>query len=131
MTDLNLKEYEEVPKEAVQASGAITFAWDRLGRPKTPFTKSGAKLMDVIIAVWQDCYPVDAKIWFEERQWYKNAEKRISEQVAQRTGRSLASYPLPVYQIMKRVFKGFDPAERKNAMRMCKKWPIFQMANKL
>lgn len=87
--------------------------------------------MDLIIAVWEDLYPVDRETWYAERKRYKTAELSINEQVAKGTGRSLASYPMPIFKLMQVVFRGFDPAERKNCIRMVRKWPMFQMANKV
>lgn len=124
-------EYDEIPKSAVLASKYLTDVWVKLGSPTDPFTDSGAKVVDVIIAIWQDLYPLDAETWYAERTEYKNAELSITSQVYNKTGRSLASYPFPIYQMMRKVFKGFDPAERKNCMSMVKKWPMFQFANKV
>lgn len=129
--NLNLNDYEEVPKAAVAASKAIVDMWIRLGRPQTPFTDSGAKMMEIIIAVWEDCYPLQSKMWWDERRNYQASELSISEQVRKHTGRSLASYPLPIYSMMKKVFKGFDSTERKNCMKMVQKWPMFKMANRV
>lgn len=128
---LGQDEYDIYPKEAVAGARAIEYAWIKLGKPQDPFSESGGKLMDVIIAVWEDLYPKDSYEWHQSRKDYKNSEKTISEQVSQRTGRSLASYPFPIYQMMRKVFRGFDPSERKNCMSMVKKWPMFQFANKV
>lgn len=125
------EEYEEIPQEANAAARIIADMYIKLGRPQDPFTESGAKMMDIMIAVWEDLYPIDAKLWFEERKEYKNNEMSMTEQVRKHTGRSLASYPLPIYNMMKKVFRGFDPAERKNCMKMVKKWPMFQYANRV
>lgn len=122
--------YDEVPQAANIAAKAIADMWVRLGRPQTPFTPSGEKMMDIMIAVWEDLYPLQAKMWYEDRKDYKLNELSTREQVRKHTGRSLASYPLPVYNMMKKVFRGFDPAERKNCMKIVKKWPMFLMANR-
>jgi hypothetical protein len=87
--------------------------------------------MNIIIAIWEDGYPRQAREWYESRKEYQNNELSISTQVSRRTGRSLASYPMPIYNVMRRLFKGFDPAERNNCMKMVKKWRMFQMANKV
>jgi len=124
-------EYEIVPPQAVASARIISDMWIKLGRPKTPFTTNGEKLMNIIIAVWEDGYPRQRENWYKERKEYQNAELDITTQVYRHTGRSLASYPLPIYNMMKRVFDGFDPAERKNCIKMVKKWPAFRMANKI
>jgi hypothetical protein len=128
---LGQEEYDIIPKANMAAARALEYAYVRLGKPQDPFTTSGTKLVDVMISIWEDMYPLDAKTWYETRKEYKNAELTISEQVHKRTGRSLASFPLPIYQMMKKVFKGFDPAEKKNCLKMVSKWPMFQMANKV
>ena len=131
MAEINLKDYQVVNPTANTASKAIVDVWKQLGQPQTPFSESGKKMMNVLIAVWEDCYPLDAKIWMEQRRNYKANELSHHEQIKHHTGRSLASFPLPIYSLMKVVFKGFDPGERKNCMSMCKEWPMFQMANAL
>jgi len=52
----------------------------------------------------------DHFLWLEQRKNYKASELSISQQVKRQTGRSLASYPYPIYQMMKKVFPDFDPA---------------------
>lgn len=128
---MNNEVYEEVSQDAYAASRIIADMYIKLGRPKDPFSVSGAKMLDIIIAVWQDLYPLQSKMWLEDRKDYKNNELTAREQVRKHTGRSLASYPLPILNIMRRVFRGFDPCERKNCMKIVKKWPIFQMTNKV
>jgi len=128
---INFAEYDVIPPQAVISTKILMDMWERLGRPTTPFVPSGEKLMNIIIAIWEDGYPKQAREWYEARKQYQNNELSISTQVSRRTGRSLASYPMPIYNIMRRLFKGFDPAERKNCMSMVKKWRMFQMANKV
>ena len=123
--------YSEVPKEAVLASKWLIDAHKALGRPPTPFTKSGEKMMNMIIAVWEDLYPIERKIWLDDRREHLLAEKSISQQVRQHTGRSLASYPYPIYKMMKVVFPDFKAGERKNCIKLVKKWPMFRMVNKI
>ena len=138
MNDLNRKaykkiqeEYDIIPSEATIASRVIADMWIKLGKPQTPFTNSGKKMMDIIIAVWEDLYPLQSKVWWDERKNYQSSEMTVSEQVSKGTGRSLASYPLPIYNLMKKVFRGFDTAERKNCIKMVRLWPQFRMANKI
>lgn len=126
-----LKGYEVVPPQAVASAKVLVDMWERLGRPTTPFSPSGGKLMNIIIAIWGDGYPEQERAWLKDRKTYQNSELSITEQVHKHTGRSLASYPMPVYQMMKTVFKGFNPTERKNCMKMVKKWKMFRMANKV
>ena len=130
-TKFDPNEYEVIPPQAVASVKILMKMWEKLGRPKTPFTPSGAKLMNIIIAVWEDGYPREAREWTAARKEYQKEELPISTQVSKKTGRSLASYPLPIYNIMGKLFIGFKPAERKNCMKMVKKWPMFRLANKV
>lgn len=124
-------EYEEVPQEANAASRIIAEMYIKLGKPQDPLSESGKKVVNIMIAVWEDLFPLQAKMWYEDRKDYKTNELSTTEQVRKHTGRSLASYPLPIYNMMKKVFPKFDVAERKNCMKMVKEWPMFQMANKV
>jgi len=126
-----MEEYYIVPPQAVTSAKVLVDMWERLGRPANPFTDAGAKLMNIIIAVWEDGYPAHVREWLKDRKDYQNNEMRITDQVQQHTGRSLASYPLPVFNMMKQLFPDFNPAERKNCMKMVRKWPIFRMANRV
>ena len=123
---LNGEVYSAIAPEAITISKWLVDVWIRLGKPQTPFTTSGAKMMDVIIASWEDLYPVDSQIWHNERRDHIKAELSITEQVHRHTGRSLASFPYPIFQMMKVVFKEFKPAERKNCIKMVRKWPMFK-----
>lgn len=125
------EEFEEVPKGAVAASKILADMKIRLGSPQTPLSDSGQKLMNVIIAVWEDLYPLEAKAWYEDRKEYQKNEMSLTEQVRKHTGRSLASYPYPIYQMMKKLFPTFNATERKNCMKMVKKYQMFKMANKV
>ena len=129
--NINLDEYEEVPPISVKASEMLANTFVDLGRPDDPLSKAGGKMMDVVISVWEDLYPKDRDTWLAQRREYKEHEMGVREQVHKHTGRSLASYPYPVYQMMKKVFPTFDPTTRDNAKKMVKKWPIFQFANRL
>lgn len=124
-------EYEYIPPQAVASTKILMDMWERLGKPQTPFTDAGAKLMNIIIAIWEDGYPKQSRVWYKERAEYKKNEMSVSEQVSKHTGRSLASYPLPIYNMMKQLFPTFNAAERKNCMKLIRKWPMFQMANKV
>lgn len=128
---INLDEYEIIPQSANIASKIITDMWIRLGRPKDPFSESGAKLLDLIIAIWQDMEPYESYKWFEDRKEYKNNEMSITSQVHNKTGRSLASYPYMVFQLMKAVFPDIKLADRQTVIKLVTKWPMFQMANRV
>jgi len=125
-----LKDYEEVPVTAVAASKWLVEYWEKLGKPTTPLTPTGKSMMNIIITVWQELYPQDAKEWLDSRKDYKVSELSISTQVQRHTGRSLASYPYPIFQMMHKIFPEFDLKERKNILKLVKAFPIFLFANK-
>ena len=129
--DSILSEVEEIPPVSLAASKWLTDIWIRLGKPDTPFTDSGKKLVNVIIATWEELYPYEAKYWYEERRNYKKNELDITTQVHKGTGRSLASFPYPVFQMLRKVFPDIKFGDRRTAMRMARTFPIFQMANKI
>jgi hypothetical protein len=122
-------EYEEIPQIALITSKWLVEAWEQLGKPDNPFTESGAKMMAVIIAVWEELYPDESKQWYEDRKTYRKHELSITEQVHKHTGRSLASYPFPIFQVMKTIFPTFKAAQRENCLKMVRKFPMFQMCN--
>lgn len=124
-------EYEVITPEANASSKAISDMWIRLGKPNSPLSESGVKLMDIIISVWADLNPKEYRDWTANRAEYKDHELDIKEQVKKHTGRSLASYPYPVYQIMSKVFPNFNSTERENCIKMIKKFPIFKLPNKI
>lgn len=127
--DRFLADYEETPKEAVVGSKILVDTYIRLGRPQSPLTSTGVKMMEVIISLWQDLYPIEAQQWLDERKSHLLSEMSISSQVKLHTGRSLASFPWPVYQMMKKLFPLFKPQDRKTCIKMVKKFPIFKMVN--
>lgn len=128
---VNLNDYEVIPPQVTASARIIVDMWIRLGRPTTPFTPAGSKMMNIIIAIWEDGYRKQVREWHKDRANYQKSELGLTEQVHKRTGRSLASFPLPIYNMMRTVFRGFDPAERSNCIKMVKKWPLFRMANKV
>jgi hypothetical protein len=122
----------DIPTQQAQViSKTIAEMWERLGRPETPLSESGEKLMKIIIATWEDTFPIESNDWYEARKEYKLNEFDIKTQVHRQTGRSLASYPSYIYNVMKRVFPQFKLSDRENVMKLVKKYPIFQMANKV
>ena len=117
-------------RQGFAISDTIAKVWDRLGRPDSPLSKSGEKLMEVIIATWEDTYPTQYKEWQEARKEHLSSEMSIKEQIKGKTGRSLASYPTYVYYLIRSIFPDFKFSERENQLKMVKKYPIFRYANK-
>jgi len=131
MVNLRLSDYEVLPQLAVIASKVISDMFIRLGQPTDPFSKAGEKMMHILIAVWEDLYPKQAKQWYDDRAEYKKAELSIKSQVQQKTGRSLASFPLPIYHMMRKVFPNYKLNNRDDYIKLVKKYPLFKMANKI
>ncbi len=125
------EEYEVISSPVVAASSALVKTWEKLGKPTDPFSDHGEKLMYVIIAIWEDLSPEESKMWYRDREEYKKAELSINEQRSKKTGRSLASYPYLIYKMMRKVFPTFKPAEKENAKKMCRKFPMFQFCNRI
>jgi hypothetical protein len=123
--------YEEIPPQSILASRWLVEIWERLGKPATPLTESGEKLMKVIIAVWEDLYPREAHDWYEERKEYRLHEMSTKEQVLKQTGRSLASFPLPVFRMMHKLFPTFSLGKRNTVIKLVAKFPMFQMCKKV
>ena len=128
---INEEEQFEVPSLTAQiTSKAISDIWVQLGRPTDPFSTTGKQMVNLLIKVWEDNYPADAREWKAKRTLYQNNELSTKEQVHKGTGRSLASYPYPLYMMMKKVFKGFKFSDRNNVLKLVRQWPMFRFANK-
>lgn len=125
------EEYEEIPKLAVAASQMLVETWEKLGEPDDPFSAQGRKVVEFIIKIWQELYPDEAYDWFEARKEHLNAEMTTWEQVTKGTGRSLASIPLPVYRMMRKIFPDFKLNTTEEAYKLVREFPIFKMVNKI
>lgn len=123
--------YDVIPAEVNAATTVLINLYKHLGRPTSPLTVSGEKMMNTIIAVWQDLYPREAAEWIRERTEYKRNEKSIREQVHTKTGRSLASMPAPIYNMYKKFFTDLPLNKRDNWIKLIQKYPIFQFVNKI
>ena len=129
--DSVLKDYVEVPKLLVGASKWAVDAWERLGRPQSPFTENGVKLMEVIIAMWEELDPQEAKRWYADRAEYQKEELDVSTQVQKHTGGSLASFPYMIFGMMKKFWpdvKVTGPNGRATCKKLCRRFPMFRMS---
>lgn len=124
------EQYDIPTKQATAMTNAIGLTWAEVGKPDTPLSDAGEKVMRVIISTWEDTFPLEAKAWYEERKNYKQDELDIKTQVKRKTGRSLASYPFYIYKVMRQVFPNFRLGDRKNVLKLVKRYPMFLMANK-
>lgn len=127
---LNGEEYEQVTKQGQVLSGALVYAWMKLGKPQDPLSESGKKLVNIIIAAYEDTFPREWYDWLEERKEYQVNEKTIKEQVHENTGRSLASYPMFIYKLLKTLFPTTDFGNREFILKFIKEFPMFRMANR-
>lgn len=123
--------YDIPTRQASAISNAIAYVWEQTGRPESPLSESGEKVMKVIIATWEDTFPTQAYEWYKERQLYQSVELDIHTQVKNQTGRSLASYPTYIYKVMRKTFPKFRLGDRKNVIKLVKRYPMFQMAVKV
>lgn len=120
--------YEIPTKQAAAISKIISDVWEKLGRPETPLSESGEKLMKIIIATWEDTYPTESREWYEMRREYQNEESDIHTQIKGETGGSLASYPYYIYLVMKRVFPNIRLHEKEFCKKLVRKYPMFRMS---
>jgi hypothetical protein len=130
-TDSILKDYVEVPQILIGASQWAVDAWIRLGRPSSPFTDSGERLMKVLISMWEELYPNDSKQWYADRAEYQKEELSVSTQISKHTGGSLASFPYPLFRLMKRFFpdiKFSGIGGREVCKKMVRRFPMFRMS---
>lgn len=122
--------YEEFTLEQVKAAEALFNVWEKAGMPETPFSKSGKIVMDAIFDVWELVMPQEYNEWVEARKEYQQAEKTIKEQVKQRTGRSLASYPPLVFTLIKKIFPNLK-LDRQTHIRFAREYPLLRFANRI
>lgn len=123
-------EYKIPEKFKYQLIAYLMQAWSQLGKPKTVFSDSGDKMMQVLIASYEDLFPEDARERKKEISEHKQVEMSISDQVKKHTGRSLASVPLYFDKMMKVFFKE-DKKDRAYYLKLVRKYPMFKMVNRV
>lgn len=120
--------YEEIPSAAVAASRIVADSHNLLGKPEDPLSKAGEKMMNIIVAVYEDLYPKEAMKWHIKMKEYKNEELSTHDQIKGQTGGSLASVPYPVYQMMKKVFPKYKLSARQDWIKFLERYPMFAMS---
>lgn len=120
--------YEEIPKHATVASRVIADMHKQLGEPDTPLSDAGEKMMNILIAIWEDMYGDDVAQWTASRKEYQGAEMTTREQIKHKTGASLASVPFPIYQMMKKVFPQYKLSSRDDWMKFLQRYPMFSLS---
>ncbi len=119
----------EVPSEpAIILTEFLYRVWNKLGKPTDPLSTPGKKLVEAIIMAYEKSYPIDWRQWLSQREDYQYDETTLKEQI--KTGRSLASYPIFIYNILRKMFPTTDFSERKFVMKFIKEFPMFRFANK-
>lgn len=121
--------YEIPSNQATAITNYLVYAWEKLGKPEDPLSESGKKLMDVLLATWEDTYPTESYSWRKAREEHISSELSLKEQID--TGRSLASYPTYVFYLMKKLFPNWDPIKRENCIALIREFPIFRMVEKI
>lgn len=130
MKDIRWEDYEMVSQEDWLASDALSRIYISLGRPESPFTVSGKKMVDSIIKAWEFKFPEEVNLWKATRDEYQEEEMSIRTQVRKGTGRTIVSYPKMIHALLSFFF----PDEKMNRtfhMKMGKNFDIFRFANKL
>jgi hypothetical protein len=125
------EEYDVIPPQSVAASKMVTDAYIKAGSPTSPFTKQGEEIMNVIVAVWMDLYPKQYVEWVGMKKEHIKEEMSAKDQVKEQTGRSLVSFPTPVYKLMQVFFKDFTMNDRDEVIKFAKRYPIFAMSSHL
>jgi hypothetical protein len=54
MDNFDLSNYDVIPPHVFTASTMVTQMWDRLGRPKTPFSDQGEELVTFMFEIWKE-----------------------------------------------------------------------------
>ena len=120
----------DVPTEtAIYLSAYLAKAWEKLGKPDDIFSESGKKLLRVIISSYEDLFPEEYKLWRNEIDDYRKREMSIKEQVRKHTGRSLASIPLYINEMIKIFYS--NKQDRKFWIKLMKIFPELQVTNKV
>lgn len=126
--NFDLSNYELPPKEAVMITEYFMRVWEKLGRPSDPLTRTGQAMVDAVILAYEKTYPNEWHQWLENRKEYQDNELTLHEQL--QTGRSLASYPVFIYNSLKRLFPNTDFSDRDFVFKFIKLYPAFRVCGK-
>lgn len=120
--------YELPPDQAVIITEYFMRVWEKLGKPSDPLSRTGMAMVDSVILAYEKTFPEEWHQWLENRKEYQDNELTLHEQI--NTGRSLASYPLFIYNALKRLFPNTDFSNREFVLKFIKLYPAFRFANK-
>lgn len=124
------REYVLPTQMVLDAANLMTKAWVDLGKPDSIFTQTGRKLMVILIGLWQDMMPEEAREWMIQRKKYQDNELSASEQIRKQTGRSLVSLPRFIYSMMRALFKD-EKQDTPYWKKLAKEYPMFRFTNKV
>ena len=127
----NIDEFQVYAPDQVALSKMMTDLWVNLGKPTDVFSEAGQKMLGFIIKAWEEMRPREALEWKRDRDEHLGAELSIKEQIQQKTGRVLASYPGFVYHLAKRIFTDTKFSERNTVIKLVQLFPIFRYVNKV
>jgi hypothetical protein len=121
--------YEVPSDQAIILTEYLFRVWDKLGQPKDPLSIAGQKLVEAIILAYEKTYPREWAQWLEQRKEYQNEELTLHQQIS--TGRSLASYPMFVYNLLRKMFPDVDFSKRQFVIKFVKLFPMFRVARRI
>lgn len=125
------EEFEAIQGPAVTLSKWLVDSYKRLGSPDDPFSEQGERVMNMIVHAWEYLDPRGARERRESIKEYRDNELSNAEKVKRATGRNIASVPTPVYHLMKKFFPQFKLDNRDNFIKLVKKYPYFQVTEKI
>jgi len=123
------KAYEVPSEPALILTEFLYRVWNKLGQPNDPLSTTGGKLVEAIILAYEKSYPKEWREWLREREDYQLNELSLKEQL--KTGRSLASYPVFIYNILHKMFPDTDFSNREFVIKFVRKFPMFRFAGKI
>lgn len=123
------KAYEVPPEQAIILTEFLHRVWERLGKPTDPLSDAGKKVVEAIIMAYERTYPMEWRDWLKDREQYQHDELTLHEQL--KTGRSLASYPVFIYNVLRKMFPTTDFSNRDFIIKFVRAFPMFRYANRV
>lgn len=123
--DIDLTEYEEVPKLAVAYTEGLIRTWEKLGKPTDASTNVGWIMIDTIIAVWHKAYPHEVEDWKHDHS-IDIAYERTLQQHVKGGGYNPVTYPPRLYQMMKTMLPNLNFTNKKFIRQLCARHPLFK-----
>lgn len=121
--------YEIPSDQAIILTEFIVRVWKKVGCPTDPLSTGGKKVVEAIILAYEKTYPREWMQWLENRKDYQHEELDLYKQI--KTGRSLASYPVFIFNLLRKVFPSVDFSKREFVIKFVKEFPMFRFAGKV